>query len=55
VGTEIGTTFEIRPVSDLRFAVEGDIFFPTSLLRNAGAVEDTGPQGRIAARIELSF
>jgi hypothetical protein len=55
VGTEIGTTIEIRPVSDLRFAVESDIFFPSVLLRNAGVVQDTDPQGRVAARVELSF
>lgn len=55
VGTEAGTTIEIRPVSDLRFALEGDIFWPSSLLRNAGAVDDTTPHGRVTARIELSL
>ncbi len=55
VGTEAGTTIEIRPLSDLRFALEGDIFWPSSLLRNAGAVDDTTPHGRVTARIELSL
>ncbi|NBF41955.1 MAG: hypothetical protein GVY14_16225 [Spirochaetes bacterium] len=55
IGTEAGTTIEIRPVSDLRFALEGDIFWPSSLLRNAGTVDDTTPQSRVTARIELSL
>ncbi|NBB91478.1 MAG: hypothetical protein GVY23_09815 [Spirochaetes bacterium] len=55
VGTEIGTTLEIRPFSDLRFAVEGDIFFPSDILKDAGAVENTDPQGRLLARIQLSL
>lgn len=55
VGTEAGTTIEIRPLSDLRFALEGDIFWPSSLLRNAGAVDDTTPHGRVTARIQLSM
>ena len=55
IGTEIGTTLEIRPFSDLRFAVEGDIFFPSDLLKDAGAVDNTDPQGQLLARIQLSL
>ncbi len=55
VGTEVGTTVEVRPLSDLRFAIEGDIFFPSDLLKNARAVKNTDPQGQLIARIELSL
>ncbi|MFO7780332.1 MAG: hypothetical protein R6W94_01750 [Spirochaetia bacterium] len=55
VGTEIGTTLEIRPFSDLRFAIEGDMFFPSDLVKNAGLVENTDPHGQLLARIELSL
>lgn len=55
VGTEIGATIEFRPFSDLRFAVESDMFIPSDLLRNAGRFEDTDPRGQITARVELSL
>lgn len=55
VGTEIGTTVEIRPFSDLIFRLEGDTFFPTDLVRNGGVVAEADPQTRFSAAAELSF
>jgi hypothetical protein len=55
LGTELGTTIEYRPYSDLIFRLEGDTFFPTNLVKEGGLAADTDPQTRFSAAVELSF